>query len=365
MAQTAATYPQTRTTESVSPENANNWTNPANIGADDGSEAQITAATYDSPDISYRLKGQNFGFALPAGSSIDGILVEIDRRSIVSGSGKDYRVQLLDETGALVGDNKASATVWPTTSTIASYGGATDKWNWTTVNEAKIEDVDFGVALSCQAQIANADIGVDFIRVTIYYSPPAQIDTASAADADRSIENAYSDLNVNFTEAMQTAAAVGGTLRTEISDDGGTSWYATTYRSGSGSQNGWKIRVARVLNNGDTIQIRYRTAAAGTTITAVDDGAECADSTVTATNNLTKRFAYLLKDKNNANIASTLVGYTFTDISGTWSTSTTTATGWIDVEYTGTGAVGSSQYVALRKPNASPTEFFAALFTVQ
>lgn len=196
------------------------------------------------------------------------------------------------------------------------------------------------------------------------FVPPAQIDTASVNDADRSIENGYTDATVNFTEAMTTTAAVGGAIRIELTDDGGTNWYATTYRSGSGTAT-FKVRVARVVNNGDTVQVRYRTAAAGATINAVDDSAECLDETVTATNNLTKRFAENLKDKNNANIASATVGYTFTDISGTWTETTTSAGGWIDVQYTGAGAVGSSQWVSVRKPNTTPTESFVWTFTVK
>lgn len=48
-------YPGTVATE-VGPSGDNDWVNPTNVGADDGTEAQITAATYDAVDHSYRLK---------------------------------------------------------------------------------------------------------------------------------------------------------------------------------------------------------------------------------------------------------------------------------------------------------------------
>jgi hypothetical protein len=169
MATQGPLYPGTVTTESISTESANDWLTPGNISADDGSEAQITAATYDSPDISFRLKAQNLGFTIPAGATIDGITVEIDRRSIIASSGVDFRVQLLDAAGALVGTNKASATVWPTSSTIATYGGAADTWT-ASPTQAMVNDVDFGVVLSVTANIANADIAVDTIRVTVNYT---------------------------------------------------------------------------------------------------------------------------------------------------------------------------------------------------
>jgi hypothetical protein len=163
-------YPGTVTTASAAPESANDWLTPSNIAADDGSEAQITAATFDSPDISFQLIAANFGFTIPTdAASIDGITVEIDRRSIIASSGVDNRVQLRDASGTLVGANKATATVWPSSTAVATYGGAADTWT-ASPTVAMVNDPDFGVVLSAKANIANADIGVDFIRVTVTYT---------------------------------------------------------------------------------------------------------------------------------------------------------------------------------------------------
>ncbi len=154
-------------------ESAEAWVNPTNVFSDNATEAAITAATYDSPDISQILVASTFGFASVAGT-VNGITVEIDRRSIILNSGKDFRVQLAKGTAFanLVGTNKAvPATIWPTTSTVATYGGAADLWG-TTWTAAEIKASSFAVFLSCQANIANADVGVDFVRVTVTYTPP-------------------------------------------------------------------------------------------------------------------------------------------------------------------------------------------------
>ena len=153
-----------------SSENANAWLNPSNVGADDGTESQITAATYDSPDISELLVASNFGFNL-VDATITGITVEIDRRSIIASSGVDNRVQLAKGTtfASLVGANKATATVWPSSTAVATYGGSSDLWS-TTWTEAEINASSFAVMLSTKANIANADIGVDYIRVTVTYT---------------------------------------------------------------------------------------------------------------------------------------------------------------------------------------------------
>lgn len=171
MATQGPRFPGTVTTE-VGPSGDNDWLNPSNVGADDAAEAQITAATYDANDHSWRLKAQNFGFTIPTGSTIDGITVEIERRAF-AGAAEDQEVRLFDDTGTLVGDDKQKATAWPSTPTIDTYGGAADDWlpagSWT---PAQINDPDFGVALIVLATAANTDIGVDFIRVTVTYTPP-------------------------------------------------------------------------------------------------------------------------------------------------------------------------------------------------
>jgi hypothetical protein len=157
-----------------SSENAEAWVTPANAGADDGTETVITAATYDSPDISQILVCSNFGFAIPSGSTILGITVEIDRRNS-AGAASDNRVQLAKGTtfASLVGSNLAdTATDWPTTTAVATYGGTSNLWG-TTWTDTEINASSFAVFLSVQADAANTDIQVDYVRVTIEYTPPA------------------------------------------------------------------------------------------------------------------------------------------------------------------------------------------------
>jgi hypothetical protein len=167
-------YPTTATSVAgAAPETAEAWLTPANVVSDNGTESTIVAATYDSPDVSQRLRTTGHGFTIPAGSTINGIVVEIDRRSIIAGSGADYRVQLHDN-GTLLGNNRAdTVTVWPTTSGVKTYGTSTDIASWGAITVADVNSATFGVALAASAKIANADIGVDFIRITVYYTAPA------------------------------------------------------------------------------------------------------------------------------------------------------------------------------------------------
>lgn len=172
MASEGPLFPGTVTTE-VGPSGDDDWVSPGNISANDGAFASITAASFDAGDDSFRLKAQNFGFTIPAGATIDGIVVEIERGN-AAGAASDNEVRLYDSTGTLVGDNKAAAGDWPAAGTIATYGGSTDTWN-AALDEVDINDADFGVAFIANADAANTDITVDFIRVTVHYTAPATL----------------------------------------------------------------------------------------------------------------------------------------------------------------------------------------------
>lgn len=199
-------------------ENKDAWQNPGNIVSDNGTEATIVAASYDSPDISQILVASNFGFT--TSGTIDGITVEIDRRSIVASSGKDFRVQLATGTtfASLVGTNKAvPATIWPTTSGIATYGGAADTWS-AGLTAAQVNAAGFAVMLSCQANIANADVGVDFIRVTVTYTPPA----------DTTVTPGVASLTLTTTGLAPTVAVTNNQLLTPSTAALATQGFAPT-----------------------------------------------------------------------------------------------------------------------------------------
>ena len=175
MASQGPSYPATTANliEASTAENKDAWVSPANVGADDGTESTITAATFDSPDISQILVASNFGFSIPTGSTIDGIIVEIDRRNSADAA-SDNRVQLATGTtfATLVGTNKADVALdWPTATAVATYGGASDTWS-AGLTVAQINAVGFAVFLSVQADAANTDIQVDYIRVTVHYTAP-------------------------------------------------------------------------------------------------------------------------------------------------------------------------------------------------
>jgi len=174
MADTGATYPSTIVTTKLGMGGDNNtWSDPTNAGADDGSYASITAATFDTNDESYALLSTNFGFVITAGSTIDGIVVEIERY-YVDGTCADYQARLYSG-GALYGDAKTSGTNWgayPASVGIVTIGGTSDKWGATLTPDI-VNNSGFGIAYVCQSTGTNTDAFVDYIRMTIYYTAPS------------------------------------------------------------------------------------------------------------------------------------------------------------------------------------------------
>jgi len=149
------------------------WTSPGNITANDGVNAQVALG---GSTRSNELQGTNFGFAIPAGSTINGITVEIKKQA-VSGSGNptDLDVTIL-KGGIATGTNLGhlgAGNGWLTAGGIDTYGGSSTLWGatWT---PADINASNFGVQISCTEWVGlPATAGVDFIRITITYTPPA------------------------------------------------------------------------------------------------------------------------------------------------------------------------------------------------
>ena len=144
------------------------WSNPNYILADDTSYSTSILTLGQSTQY---LQGTNYGFAIPAGVVINGIAVSILRQSNAS-SISDGRVQLV-KNGTIVGNNYGTAAIWSTTMTTENYGSPTDLWG-TTWTATDINNANFGIVLSAVAS-ANEIASVDYIQITIYYTPTPTI----------------------------------------------------------------------------------------------------------------------------------------------------------------------------------------------
>lgn len=134
--------------------------------------------SFDGSEISPQLRLSNFHFAIPNGSSIDGITVDIYRKGTANDV-FDYAVWLMATTTAHMGNNQALAVAgtndWGTSEATVSYGGSADLWTATsTFSESTVEGSSFGVILCVQTGSGdiNAVASVDLVQITVNYTVP-------------------------------------------------------------------------------------------------------------------------------------------------------------------------------------------------
>lgn len=149
----------------------------------DGDEGDVTVSvdhitleiSYTEDETSDYLEVTAFGFGtVPTSAQIDGVEVSIKRRGplIAGGAGtvRDATVQLL-VAGSPTGDNKAdTASDWPETDTVKSYGGAADGWS-ASLTPAQLKTNDFGVRIAVTGAQGIETAEIDSVTMTVYYNP--------------------------------------------------------------------------------------------------------------------------------------------------------------------------------------------------
>jgi len=146
------------------------WTNPSNAMVSDNTYA------YANGNVNFTthyLKASNFGFNIPIGATIDGIVVEIEKWKGAADFGAIDAAVKIVKGGSVGSTNKAdTVTRWPSTEAYVSHGGPSDLWGeaWTASN---INASDFGVVVSTTHDgnpVNSVGAYVDHIRITVYYT---------------------------------------------------------------------------------------------------------------------------------------------------------------------------------------------------
>jgi hypothetical protein len=146
------------------------WSNPSNAAGnpDDG----YATAALGSGAVSHYLKCTSFGFSVPAGATIDGIVVEWEKQATGAGGVTDARVRLV-KADAVGATDRSSGAAWPGTDGFVSHGGAADLWGDTWA-PADVNAGNFGAAIAAQAGPGGATARVDSVRCTVYYTAPGK-----------------------------------------------------------------------------------------------------------------------------------------------------------------------------------------------
>ena len=148
------------------------WTNPDNIKT--SNDAYAAAVANAGTGDSYYLVAQSFGFNIPTGAIIQGIVVSIEGKG-TGGSGtfpKPYAKLWLG--AAAIGDQKTGS-VFTGSDTTQTLGGANDNWGYRTGFEASdINDPSFGVRIHVDDFSGGVpgDANIDYVTIQVYYLPP-------------------------------------------------------------------------------------------------------------------------------------------------------------------------------------------------
>lgn len=133
----------------------------------------------------------DFGFAIPAGATINGIVLEVEKKRTAGGTSgivEDNGLQIM-KGGVLVGPNKSQYGIdWPLTDTYVTYGTSTDLWG-TTWTPAEINASDFGVSLASISYVCGATIttSIDHVRMTVYYTTTTGISGKADSDGNTAV----------------------------------------------------------------------------------------------------------------------------------------------------------------------------------
>ena len=218
-----------------------NWSNPDRARASDGSYATAVL----NRDPSRYLWCNGYGFSIPAGAVINGITVNVERKSssTANSGSRDESVRIV-KGGAVVGSETATGTTYTTTDVVEPHGGPGFLWGtgWTATD---INASNFGVAFAAAKNSSGGNaqtISVDHIQVVVDYTW-FTVTAINRAGADPATNGSTVSWTVNFSVpaygvsladfALVQGDTLAGSTITGLSGSG-TTWTVTATVGGDG-----------------------------------------------------------------------------------------------------------------------------------
>lgn len=161
----------------LTPGTQSGWTNSGNV-----TSSNNVYATDVVPGLSdgATLTLTNFGFAIPSGSTIEGIEVKIEAKASNASSIEISWVSLLNVAGSANGGGGGTIT---TSDATYQFGHSTDLWA-ASPTDTDINSSSFGVEVYCSnANASSRTVSFDLVTITVYYSAPPQLPRVSACGA--------------------------------------------------------------------------------------------------------------------------------------------------------------------------------------
>jgi MSHA biogenesis protein MshQ len=216
------------------------WSNPGNAMVQ--GDGNYASATINNSNGTNYLQCTGYGFAIPAGASINGITVNVWRRAAASNCCSDAYMRLV-KAGTIQATNRSTATIYPTGNTSEAHGNAADLWGgaWTA---ADINNANFGAAFAVQnSSGTDRLVRVDFIQIVVDYTPTLAVSSINYATSNPTVGSTAVPWTVVFNQsvtgvdatdfALVQAGGVSGAGITSVTGSGTT--YTVTASTGSGT----------------------------------------------------------------------------------------------------------------------------------
>jgi hypothetical protein len=252
------------------------WSSPSSALTQD--DAYATATLDSASETTHYLKATNFGFSIPSGVEIKGILVEVERFE----SGTTLRVFdnsiKLVKGGTISGTDKSTGLSWPSgdTDTYQPYGNSTDLWglNWT---PSDINSSTFGAVISAihDTGTTSRTASVDHIRITVYYSCPSCVSPVAAFNGTPT--SGCAPLTVNFTD-QSTGSPTSWSWN--FGDGGNSTAQNVSHQYTNAGTYNVTLTVSNACGNNTLAKSNYITVYALPTATPSSDSPVCEGATI-------------------------------------------------------------------------------------
>jgi len=209
------------------------WEDPDNVKVSDDNHAYVQLINAEQCQY---LVAYNFGFAIPAGATIDGVEVRIEKNGdetefLTPG----YVFLTRSASGNPVTDDspdEETITEWEETDFYEAFGGEEALWGFVDLDEADVEDSDFGVYISgLTADIdATAEARVDHIQVNVYYTEATTTTTSTSLTTLSTTSSSSTSLTTVSTTLTTTSTSLT-TLSTTSSSSTSLTTVSTTSSS--------------------------------------------------------------------------------------------------------------------------------------
>lgn len=151
----------------------NAWSNVNNATASDNAYATAVLDTFGVATTHY-LKATNFGFSIPAGATINGVVAAVEGK-VTDVDGVDQSIKLV-KGGTIQGNEKARSSpsyYWAFSDTVMSFGASNDVWGLT-LTDTDINASNFGFVVSLAVDGGGVGTAsVDQMTLTIHYTAAA------------------------------------------------------------------------------------------------------------------------------------------------------------------------------------------------